>query len=234
MRRLVVLCACLAVVGCGESGKSSYTAADVKAAYYTARDGGADKLQSYFVDEDYHSHSNYVPIGGLEVCPLAQRASYDAARVENMIEPKAAQPVRQFIVEPKADDDDRTPKITQGALVFGTGSIASDGMRAVGSGMTKCPATYEVRSGPSPILGTYRVSARPIESGEWKGVMQQIAHTYPAGQDDVYYEDLAHVVVQHANVILYLDVTHRKVIGERSDAATIAESALRTVLKRLG
>ena len=63
-------------------------------------------------------------------------------------------------------------------------------------------------------------------------MLQQIAHTNPA--DDVYYEDAAHVVVQRANVILYLDVTHRKIIGERSDASAKAEAVLRTVLKRLG
>ena len=41
-------------------------------------------------------------------------------------------------------------------------------------------------------------------------------------------------MVQRANVILYLDVTHRKIIGERSDASAKAESVLRTVVKRLG
>ena len=63
-------------------------------------------------------------------------------------------------------------------------------------------------------------------------MLQQIAHTNPA--DDVYYEDAAHVIVQRANVILYLDVTHRKIIGERSDSSAKAEAVLRTVLKRLG
>ncbi len=98
--------------------------------------------------------------------------------------------------------------------------------------MAKCPASYEVRGGPSPILGTYSVSSRPLETGGWKGVLQQIAHTNPA--DDVYYEDAAHVIVQRANVILYLDVTHRKIIGERADSSAKAEAVLRTVLKRLG
>ena len=68
--------------------------------------------------------------------------------------------------------------------------------------------------------------------GGWKGYVQQIAHTNPA--DDVYYEDAAHVVVRRANVILYFDVTHSKIIGERSDASTKAESVLRTVTQRLG
>ena len=89
-----------------------------------------------------------------------------------------------------------------------------------------------VRGGPSPILGTYNVSSRPLETGDWKGVLQQIAHTNPS--DDVYYEDAAHVIVQRANVILYLDVTHRKIIGERADSSAKAEAVLRTVLKRLG
>jgi hypothetical protein len=140
--------------------------------------------------------------------------------------------VPQFVVAPSRDTDIRTVAITQGALVFGTQKIAGAGMKAVGAAMQKCPASYEVRGGPSPILGTYSVNSRPLESGGWKGVAQQIAHTYP--QDDVYYEDLSHLVVQRANVILYLDVSHRKVIGERSDASAKAEAVLKTVLKRLG
>ena len=105
-------------------------------------------------------------------------------------------------------------------------------MDAVGNAMSKCPAQYEVRGGPSTILGTYSVSARPFQSGGWKGVIQQIAHT--SDFDQVYYEDMAHVVVQRANVILYLDVAHHKIIGERSDASAKAESVVRTVVKRLG
>lgn len=233
MRALVVLCACLAVAGCGSSGKSSYSVADVRSAFFRATDAGPE-MQGYWVDEDFHSHANYVPIGGLEVCPLAQRANYDAPRVENMIEPEAAQPVQQFVVEPKSPTDDRTHRVTQGGLVFGTGAIAAQGMQAVSGGMTKCPATYEVRGGPSPILGTYRVSARPVSYEGWDGVVQQIAHTYPPAQDAVYYEDLAHMVVGRANVILYIDVTHRKVIGEPSDSSAKAESVLQTVLQRLG
>ncbi len=100
-------------------------------------------------------------------------------------------------------------------------------MKLVDEAVSKCPATYEVRGGPSPILGTYNVSSRTLETGGWKGVVQQIAHTNPA--DDVYYEDAAHVIVQRANVILYLNVTHEKIIGERSDSSATAESVLRTV-----
>ena len=52
--------------------------------------------------------------------------------------------------------------------------------------------------------------------------------------DDVYYEDAAHLVVKRANVILFLNVTHQKIIGERSDSSAKAETVLRTVLTRLG
>jgi hypothetical protein len=235
MRRLLALCvgALALATGCGSSGPSSYTADDVKAAYYTAKDGGAgaNVLKDYWVDDEYHSHANYVPREALEVCPLMQRANAPV-RVENIITPKAAEPVSEFVVAPTDDTDIRTPSITQGALLFGTSAIADDGMQAVGAAMSKCPPSYDVRGGPSPILGTYAVSARPLETEDgWTGVIQQIAHTNPA--DDVYYEDAAHVVVQRANVILYLDVTHRKIIGERSDAPAKAEAVLRTVLKRL-
>ncbi len=150
----------------------------------------------------------------------------------NSITPNAGEPVNQFVVAPKNPEDTRTPAITQGALVFGTSAIAEDGMKAVGGAVAKCPSTYEVRGGPSPILGTYSVSSRTLDTNGWKGVVQQIAHTNPA--DDVYYEDAAHVIVQRANVILYLNVTHEKIIGERSDSSGTAESVLRTVLTRLG
>ena len=105
-------------------------------------------------------------------------------------------------------------------------------MEKVAGAVAKCPATYKVRGGPSPVLGTYDVSSREYDADGWKGYVQQIAHTHPA--DDVYYEDTAHVVVQRANVILYLNVTHQKIIGERSDSSAKAEAVLRTVLKRLG
>jgi hypothetical protein len=232
MRTAAVVLLALLVAGCGSDAPSRYSAADIKAAYYTARDAGRGApVQGYWVDDEYHSHANYVPRDELEVCPLAQRA--DAPReVQHAIAPSAAQPVSEFVVGPKLDTDVRTPSITQGALVFGTSAIAGNGMNAVGEAMSKCPASYEVRGGPSPILGTYNVSSRRLEAAGWKGVIQQIAHTNPS--DAVYYEDASHVVVQRANVILYLDVTHRKIIGERSDASAKAEAVLRTVLKRLG
>jgi hypothetical protein len=233
MRRLAVLALVAAVAGCGGDGRSSYSSRDVKAAYYKASDegAGARAFQDYWVDDEYHSHANFVPRESLETCPLMQRANAPSYAA-NAITPKAGQPVSEFVVGPAQDTDVRTPSITQGALVFGTSAIAGEGMDAVGNAMAKCPAQYEVRGGPSPILGTYSVSARPWESGGWKGVVQQIAHT--SRYDDVYYEDAAHVVVQRANVILYLDVTHRKIIGARSDASLKAESVLRTVVKRLG
>ncbi len=234
MRRLGVLVLLAVLAGCGGSdGKSSYSSDDIEAAYYKASDegAGAKAFEQYWVDDEYHSHANFVPRGGLETCPLMQRANAPV-RVENMIEPKAAEPVGEFVVGPARATDLRTPNITQGALVFGTANVADNGMKAVGDAMSKCPPTYEVRGGPAPILGTYNVSSRPLEADGWKGVAQQIAHTHP--QDDVYYEDMGRVVVQRANVILYLDVTHRKVIGERSDSPAKAEAVLRTVLKRLG
>jgi hypothetical protein len=233
VKRALLACCALAVLvaGCGGGGKAGYSKADVKRAYYTAKDAGGRDIEDYFVDEDYHSHANYIPRGGLEVCPLMQRANAPV-KAENMIEPNAAEPVGDFVVAPKVETDTRTASITQGALVFGTDEIAGAGMKAVGAAMQKCPPTYEVRGGPPTILGTYSVTSRPLERDGWKGVAQQIAHRYPA--DDVYYEDLAHIVVQRANVILYLDVSHQMVIGERSDATAKAEAVLATVLKRLG
>jgi hypothetical protein len=234
--RIALVCA-LAVVlaGCGSDAQSTYTGADVKAAYYQVSDESAatrPRVEGVWADPAQHEHTNYVPADAIETCPQAQRANANAVLDGNSVTPDAGDPVNQFVVGPKSPDDIRTPQITQGALVFGTATIADTGMKAVAAALAKCPPTYEVRGGPSPTLGTYSVSSREIESGGWKGYVQQIAHTNPA--DDVYYEDAAHLVAQRANVILYLDVTHSKIIGERSDASTKAEAVLQTVIKRLG
>jgi hypothetical protein len=235
MRRVLTFALLAALLaGCGSEAKN-YTGADVKAAYFRASDEGKltrTLVEDYWADPNDHQHTNYVPLNGIETCPQAQRANANAKLEGNSVTPKAADPVNQFVVAPKNPDDNRTPSITQGALVFGTSTIAGDGMKQVDDAVAKCPATYEVRGGPSPILGTYRVSSRTLDVDGWKGVVQQIAHTNPA--DDVYYEDAAHVIVQRANVILYFNVTHEKIIGERSDSSVKAESVLRTVLSRLG
>jgi hypothetical protein len=234
--RVALVCAlAVALAGCGSDTKSTYTSADIKAAYFKASDESETArplVEDYWANPDDHQHTNYVPLEAIETCPQAQRANANAPIEGNSVTPDAGEPVNQFVVAPKRPDDIRTPQVTQGALVFGTSAIADTGMKAVAGGLSKCPGTYEVRGGPSPILGTYSVSSREIESGGWKGYVQQIAHTNPA--DDVYFEDTAHVVVQRANVILYLDVTHSKIIGERSDSSAKAESVLRTVLTRLG
>ncbi len=236
MRRALVCVALLAVTvaGCGSDGKSSYTGKDIKAAYFKAGDESEavrPLVEDYWVDDEYHSHANYVPREALETCPLTQRANAPSAS-DHAVEPRAAEPVTEFVVGPKLDTDIRTPSITQGALVFGTSAIAGAGMKEATDAVAKCPAEYVVRGGPSPILGTYNVSSRPFETNGWNGVLQQIAHINPS--DDVYYEDAAHAIVHRANVILYLDVTHRKIIGERSDSSAKAEDVLRTVIKRLG
>jgi hypothetical protein len=229
--RAVVILAVLAA-GCGGGGQDHYSAGDVKAAYYRAHDGGVG-LTGYWVDSDFHSHANYVPPDGLETCPLAQRAHVRAG-TPNMVQPRAAQPVGQFVVTASRESDSHTPTVTQGAFVFGTEVIARRGMDAVGAGMAKCPSSYEVRGGPPQILGTYSVSRRPLDVSGWSGYAQQIAHTYPPGQDSVYYEDITHVVLHRANVILYVDVAHLNVIGQRADSAAKADSVVTTVLARLG
>jgi hypothetical protein len=236
MRRVVVCAVLLALLaGCGSEGKSSYTSADIKSAYFRAKDESTiarPLVQDYWVDPDAHQHTNFVAAEAIETCPQAQRANANAVLDGNYVTPNAGEPVGQLFVGPKRAEDIRTPSITQGALVFGTSTIAGDGMKQVADAMAKCPGTYEVRGGPSPTLGTYDVSTREIDSGGWKGYVQQIAHTNPA--DNVYYEDSAHLVVSRANVILYFNVTHQKIIGERSDASVKAESVLKTVRTRLG
>ena len=79
-------------------------------------------------------------------------------------------------------DDHQTPKITQAAFVFGTdrGRAAGDGEGAGGDG--EVPANYVVRGGPPQILGTYALNARPLEIDGWKGIAQQLAHSYQGGR----------------------------------------------------
>jgi hypothetical protein len=219
----------VAAAGCGSGGetKARYTDADIRAAYFRAADADF-QAQQYWADPDFHSMANYVPLGGVEACPLAQRAT----GVKNAVEPTAGDPVQQFVVAPLRDDDGLTPTVVQGALVFPTDAIADNGMRQVAAAVDRCPRSYDVRGGPSPILGTYSVSVRPLEVSGWKGIAQQVAHTYQA--DDVYYEDMGHVILHRANVILYLDVDHKKVIGDRADSVDRVEEVAKIMLKRLG
>jgi hypothetical protein len=219
----------VAFAGCGSSAseKGKYTAADVRAAYFRAKDAAFEARQ-YWADPDFHSMTNYVPLGGIEACPLAQRAT----GVKNAVEPTAGDPVQLYVVAPRHDDDGLTPTIVQGALLFPTDAIAERGMEQVAAAVDRCPRSYDVRGGPSPILGKYSVSVRPTEVSGWKGIAQQVAHTYQA--DDVYYEDMAHVILRRGNVILFLDFDHKQVIGDRSDAVDGIESVAKVVLERLG
>jgi len=233
--RPLVLVAALLASGCGTSSGTSgatakYSIAEVKASYYRAADSRAAD-HDFWVDRDYHSHTNYVPLGGIEACPLSQRAN-KAYGTPGTVEPKAGEPTGLFVVEAVDPDDYRTPKITQGALVFATDAVADAGMEKVAAAMAKCPPSYTIRGGPPPILGEYTLSSRPFEHDGWKGVAQQLAHTFP--QDDVYYEDMAHLVIHRDNVIFYLDLVQQHVIGDRSDAVAKDEAVAKTILKRLG
>ena len=112
--------------------KSSYTGADVKAAYYQAsrreRRRRGRSSRSTGSTPTYHSHTNYVPREALETCPQAQRANATVAVDGNSVTPDGRRArSTEFVVGPKRPDDIRTPSITQGALVFGTSAIADDG-----------------------------------------------------------------------------------------------------------
>jgi hypothetical protein len=226
----LALALALGAAGCGSSAsadKGKYSADDVRAAYFRANDAEFPARQ-YWADPDFHSMTNYVPLGGIEACPLAQRAT----GVKNAVVPQAGDPVQLFVVAPRHDDDGLTPTVVQGALLFPTDAIADRGMDEVAAAVDRCPRSYDVRGGPSPILGKYSVTVRPLEVSGWKGIAQQVAHTYQA--DDVYYEDMAHVILRRANVILFLDFDHKQVIGDRSDAVDGIEAVAKVVLERLG
>ncbi|WP_066948119.1 hypothetical protein [Microtetraspora fusca] len=234
---LALAAVCAALTGCSGTAdatatKPHYTADEVKAAYYTAKDAG-EGARDYWYDRNFHSHTNYVPPSAIQTCPYVQRS--DAANApSNVVQPVGGEPVGQFAVEPARSTDSRVPYVTQNALVFGSGAIADGAMDEVGSGLAKCPGSYAVNGGPPVILGTYSVTSRPLEVFGWKGYVQQLAHTFPPGMDDVYYEDIAIVVLHRANLILYLDLTQTKIVGDRADSADKARGAVEKVLRRLG
>ncbi|MET7747910.1 hypothetical protein [Micromonospora sp. NPDC005367] len=234
---LALAAVCAGVTGCSSAAgatasKASYTAADVKATFYNAKDAG-EGARDYWYDPDFHSHNNYVPPSAIQTCPLVHRSDTPNAP-SNVVQPVGGQPVGQFAVEPTRATDSRIPYMTQNALVFASAAIADKAMNEVGMGLAACPESYEVDGGPPVILGAYRGTSRPLELFGWKGYVQQVAHTYPPGQDDVYFEDMAVVVLHRANLILYLDLTQKKIVGDRADSADKAEGAMEKVLRRLG
>ena len=97
-----------------------------EAAYYKASDEGARRaaaFEDYWVDDDYHSHANYVPRESLETCPLTQRANAPS-QADQRHHAQGRRAGRGVRGRPRVDADSRTPSITQGALVFGTSAIA--------------------------------------------------------------------------------------------------------------
>src|SRR3954463_6689902 len=99
------LVACLALAallgGCGSDAKSSYTGADIKAAYFRASDESRiarPLVEDYWANPDDHQHTNYVPAEAIEPCPQAQRANANAKLEGNSVSPKAGEPVNEFVV----------------------------------------------------------------------------------------------------------------------------------------
>ncbi len=216
--------------------KTAYTVEDVKGAYYTAKDAtetSGEKAEEYLAGLLDSSHVNYIPPGGVQTCPYVHR-SETADSPTNVVEPTAGEPVGRFIVAPARPKGSHLPNVSQGALYFATDVIADTGMDEVAKALAECPSSYNVNGGPAAILGKYSVSTRPLEMSGWAGYVQQLAHTYPLGQDDVYYDDMATVVLHRANIILYVDVSARKIIGDRSEAASQVKAIVKAVLERLG
>lgn len=239
----VLTCVALAATACSgskaddaakvpQATKATYTLEEAKAAFYTAADAGPAAVDFWY-ENDYHDHNNYVPPGELQVCPLVQRSSAPGAP-PNTAEMSGGQPTGQFAVKPGSPNNTRMPSLVQNAFVFATPAIADTAMETAVSERAKCPTSFTIAGGPPPILGDYSLSNRPLAIGGWTGYLQQVAHTFPQGVDDVYFEDMAVIVLKRANVILYLDLTHRLIIGERSDAPDLARAAVATVLERLG
>ena len=198
--------------GCGGSGKVGYT-------------GG--RRQGRLLPGVRRGRRALTRLLGRRRLPLARelrpaRAAGDAARscsarsatsvAANMIQPRAGEPVGQFVVAAKrASDDHARPRSPRARSCSAPARSPSAGwMRsAAAHGQVPAPATRSAAGRRRSSAPTASAAARSKRAG-WKGFAQQIAHTYPPGQDDVYYEDITHVVLHRANVILYLDVTHQK------------------------
>jgi len=229
----LLLVLALAAAGCGASSSATlhiYRGAQLERAYLRSPNT-PEPDRSYRVNPEYHAHANFVPLGTVEVCPLTQRGDVTPG-TPHVVRPVAGQQTGLYVVEPRDPGDHQTPKITQTGFVFPTGGVAQTGMAKVLDGMKKCPASYVVRGGPPQVLGTYDLTTRPVEIDGWTGIAQQLAHSYQA--DDVFYEDVGHVVVSRSNVILDVLLSHEHVVGDRSDAVGLAEDATRSVIQRLG
>ena len=82
---------------------------------------------------------------------------------------------------------------------------------------------------PSPPAALPTVTFADAMTLHFDGETIQLFHPPDAHTDS---DTLVHF--KRANVILYLNVTHQKIIGERSDSSAKAEAVLRTIVKRLG
>ncbi len=212
--------------------KTAYTVEEVKAALPDAK-GDLENVNEYWQDPQFHSHNNYIPPGGVQTCPLANRS--DAAGAPpNMVLPTGGEDLGRYVIEPARDSDSRTPKITQTGSYFATAPIADLAMAEIVAEHAKCPSSYNVNGGPADIIGTYNVTTRQTDISGWKGYIQQIAHIYRPHQDNVYYEDMSILVLSRANIILYFELTQKKIIGDRSTSGDEAERVMKTVLERLG
>jgi hypothetical protein len=169
----------------------------------------------------------------VQTCAFVHRSSTPDSP-PNAAEPTGGEPVGRFVVAPEIPLNRRIPEITQGALVFATAAIAESGMAEVADLLKQCPASYAVTGGPPAILGEYSVSSRPFELAGWKGYAQQLAHTYPRGQDSGHYDDMTTIILHRANVIIYFVVVQSKIIGDRATSAQNAKDIAKVVLERLG
>lgn len=212
--------------------KNAYTVEEIKDALPLAK-GELENVNAYWQDPEFHSHNNYIPPGGVQTCPIANRSDA-AGSPPNMVLPTGGEDVGRFVIEPANDTDSRTPTITQTGTYFATAPIADLAMKEIITEHAKCPSSYDVNGGPPDIIGTYNVTTRPADISGWKGYIQQVAHVYRPQQDNVYYQDMSILVLSRANVILYFELSQKKIIGDRATSGDEAEQAVASILKQLG
>ncbi|HYU05544.1 MAG TPA: hypothetical protein VEL02_17000 [Jatrophihabitantaceae bacterium] len=226
------------VAGCTGHGHATpkvlppFTVRSVQSGFITAHDLGDGAIQ--FADTGHGAHIVYTPPDSIPTCPYVQRADDVTVTVQPAVELPGGNSTGRVIVGPRDASRTPLPVVTQGAVVFKNDTLAVVGMKTVQAESAKCPAAFTVLGGPPVIIGDYKVNQRPFELAGWHGFAQQLAHTFPPGMDDPTYDDLVTVVVQKANVILYVGFEQTKQTGERADSSSRVRAAMQVALNRLG
>lgn len=241
MRRtgLPIALMCAVLVSCSDGSprrhgpQPPYTVASIKTGFITTSDLGKGAIEVDDSQSHLGAHFTFTAPDSIPTCPYVGRAD-DVSDVQSAIELSGGNSTGQWVVGPGDPAQTPLPTVTEGAQVFKTDVLASQGMDKVQAEAAKCPDAYTILGGPPTIVGDYKTNSRPFQVGEWQGFAQQLVHTFPSDVDQSTYDDLVTVVVRKANAILYVGYEQTKQTGQRADSATKVKDALKVALGRLG